>query len=797
LFGLSARPALRRRSSRRYEKQQATELQRRTRNLYIFSVTAWTAALLSDRYTFGSWKTVAVIRLPPFLGWLCALFYLRRSRARLELERLTALMAVLVCAANAISMFTVLEQVQRIAVSTLLGGSLCFAYVSLRARVAFACQGLLWVTVLVPAALRAARGAEPRFHVLLLVAAALAVSAAVAGAFALQALRAERRHLRDFALRTRLERKTAQLREEAELRRGLFVHLSHDLRIPLTLIRGRAEALIDGEADQARRGALSQIAGNSTQLVDLVEQLLELARLDEGQTPFAPVACAPARVAREVASQLQPANALVRIEVKDESGGRAARADVQQLTRILLNLIANALRFVPEGGGAVVLRVHADGLSKIRVDVSNDGPPIPPERRELVFRRFVVLDGEGATPSGIGLPLARELAELGGGALYVLDAPLTTFRLELPASEEPDAIPEAAPAQRDAAQREPAPRSIRAGALPVLVVDDNPDMRAMLCDVLRPEFEPCPAASLAEAMPWLEQRRPAAIVSDVLLGDGTGYDLLTQVRRQARLANVPLLFLSALADEDERARGLRAGADDYLAKPFSSLELKARLFSAVTRAEARNVELLRQRELFLMELHDGVNACLSRAAILLGAGQPAQDPGRSAAISAIREAADEMRTLLSALDSGPIVLQEFWADLRRDLAETSLQAGLAAEFAVSGELGDTAVGPATAHAVRRIAREATTNTIKHASARKIGFSLDCAAGGITLRVTDDGRGMDATRAGGRGLGIMRRRAERLGGELRLTSGAEHGTVVEALIPLITSDGVRPSSRLLG
>ena len=140
-----------------------------------------------------------------------------------------------------------------------------------------------------------------------------------------------------------------------------------------------------------------------------------------------------------------------------------------------------------------------------------------------------------------------------------------------------------------------------------------------------------------------------------MLPDGDGFGVLDHLRSRRALDGVPLLFLSALADEEHQVRGLAAGADDYLTKPFSGVDVLARVDAACARAEERRRALEEQRLDFVSELHDGVAASLSRAALLLDARGPADASRRRVrgAEEAVREALAEVRAMFSLLDGPP------------------------------------------------------------------------------------------------------------------------------------------------
>jgi signal transduction histidine kinase len=440
------------------------------------------------------------------------------------------------------------------------------------------------------------------------------------------------------------------------------------------------------------------------------------------------------------------------------------------------------------------------------VEVSDSGPGIAPELRARLFERFASFSRQGSTASGIGLALARELAELNGGTLELVDgAPRTTFRLRLASSAVAGARPasEARPSGPAAAARRPVPPAA-AVDLPVapasdpggerlerhpdrpsvLLIEDDRDLREVMVRAISRSFAVEAVDSLSAAVRWMLLHKPAAIVSDVMLPDGDGYELLRLVRQRSRLDRIPFLLVSALAEPAQRVRGLEAGADDYLAKPFSSDELRARIATAIGRAEERQANVEREREDLLMELHDGVCSSLARASLMLGpdSASGARDGRVHRAFESVQEGLSEARGLLDALGGGHLSWSAVVGNLRWQLAETADRAGLGLDLSLDdGEVSD--IPPLVAHALRRIAAEALTNTIRHASARRFMLRLQTRDRTIHLRAEDDGPGAATELIEGRGLAIVRRRALRCGGGVNIERQSRGGVVLEAWLPL--------------
>jgi DNA-binding response OmpR family regulator len=320
------------------------------------------------------------------------------------------------------------------------------------------------------------------------------------------------------------------------------------------------------------------------------------------------------------------------------------------------------------------------------------------------------------------------------------------------------------PASASAALPEPQPRPRRR----ILVVEDNPDMGLLLVRALGTAYRVEHVTRVADALALLGEDPPTAILSDVMLPDGTGYDVLAAVRASRDLDRMPVLLVSALGEVDQRIRGLAAGADDYIPKPFAPEELRGRVAAAIERADTWGMALAAQRDALLMEVHDGVSASLSRASMLLSDLEPHLSVETVAhARDAIRDGLDEVRAITRLLAPKPTTLQSLAAEIRRAMADGCAAARLELAFEVDAGLAndDSTVAAAIAHTLRRVAREATTNAIKHANAQHLACRITATKETLELRIEDDGRGLPTERSEGQGLGIMARRVARVGGTI--------------------------------
>ncbi|MBK6694549.1 MAG: response regulator [Myxococcales bacterium] len=747
-----------------FDSERAEAIRMRSRWIWAASIAVWVASFLwFDLAVFPSRTFAFAVRGPEIVLAAGFLVWLRRPRPLVVLEAAQVVAWALMAAVSAWALSAVPPDKLPAKVA-----SLAISVLVVCPLAAFSWQATAVIGVITVLALSTLRFlGQGSLLTLVLTAVGFGYGVLIVAAAARDRLKRS-----EYDARVALREANLRLRHEDELRRRLFVNLSHDFRTPLGVIRGEAALLRALGREEEEAAALLRIEGNARSLTDLTDQLLDLARLEAGQLARRPRRCDVSMFARDAAALLERPGAERRV-VTRTTDACVALVDPGHLQRILQNLVANGLRHAT---GVVTVHVtRAD--ERVVVEVSDDGH-IPEERRAKIFERFVTFAAEGSTSSGIGLPLARELATLNGGTLVLLPQATTTFRLELPRVEGPadlhaDAV-EAPDAAGPARAAPPAADHTAPSAKRVLVVEDNEDMAAMLVRVLGATFHVERVGTVAQALASLEHDTPDAVLSDIMLPDGSGYDVLAAIRGRREGETVPVVFASALGEVDERVRGLAAGADDYVAKPFAPEELRRRILSAIERAESRRRALDVQRDALLMEIHDGVSASLSRAAILLA--DPAPDAS-SHARDAIKDGLDEVRAITRLLSPRPTDWRTLVGEIRRPMADACRAGGLAFEFDAEEPESATGVPAAIAHTLRRVAREATTNTLKHAHAKRLVCRLTRTPA-FALRVEDDGVGLAPDRREGQGLGIMQRRAARLGAVISVRAGATRGTIVE-------------------
>jgi signal transduction histidine kinase len=413
-------------------------------------------------------------------------------------------------------------------------------------------------------------------------------------------------------------RQRAERLAEIDRAKSIFyTNISHEFRTPLTLILAPVDDLLreeDGQLTSSQRDKLFAMQRSALRLRRLVSGLLDLSRVEAGSLALQSEAVDLASLTREIASAFEPTmtSAGLRFVVDCPPLPRPVRIDRSVWETIVPNLLSNALKYTTHGG--VTLRLQAiDG--RARLTVEDTGAGIPKAALPHVFKRFYRAP-DSAAPSrsiegtGIGLALVRELVHALGGDVGVVSEPGagSTFTVDIPfegaaaapatASVEGAATSGAGTAafvQEAESWIEPrrGPEEERQHAEPpegrslVLVVEDNPDMRQYLLQVLRRDYEVHAVADGRAALEAIAASPPDLVVSDIMMHGLDGLALVRALRGESSTRTIPVILVTARAGEDAALEGLSSGADDYVVKPFSSRELLARVHTHLALARVQ------------------------------------------------------------------------------------------------------------------------------------------------------------------------------------------------------------------
>ncbi len=342
---------------------------------------------------------------------------------------------------------------------------------------------------------------------------------------------------------------------------------------------------------------------NAERLLQLVNQLLDLSRLENGRLDLDlhPGNLTAALRAMAGAFESLADRKLIHFDVFVPRAPVWALFDRDKLEKIVSNLLANAFKFTPEEGTVrLALELGPEesaaqnGRRTVKITVSDTGIGIPAQQLPLVFERFYQVENNSPdTPegSGIGLALTKELVQLYGGTIQAqsVENQGTTFVVTLPLRSAEPALPENPTSDTPSlplnagltADASPATSNLTSLAPSVLIVEDNPDLQAYIVTQLEGQFRVYAATNGAEALPIAASETPDLILTDLMMPEMDGFALTRHLKNDPRTSHIPVVMLTAKAAREDRIGGLQTGAEAYLTKPFDAEELRT-LISRLT-----------------------------------------------------------------------------------------------------------------------------------------------------------------------------------------------------------------------
>lgn len=392
-----------------------------------------------------------------------------------------------------------------------------------------------------------------------------------------------------------------KLRELDRIKSNFFANISHEFRTPLTLVLGPLEQMINGILQGDPQKYFRIMHRNASRLLQLVNQLLDLSRLEGGRMELHIAPINLAAFIRAVAFSFESLAERKQIELAVDVPDLAQPTwtDRDKLEKILVNLLSNAFKFThDEGHIGVQGQLLSDGKTYL-LEVVDNGMGISPEQLPHVFERFYTSGAseEGVEGSGIGLALTRELVELLHGAIEVESKPeiRTCFRITLPIHEsafaakdkvsagaiESTVVPTAkATLEPEIAEKEVIVNEDDDRPL-LLIIEDNADVRAYIGDQLRDAYRIAEAINGRLGLEKATETIPDLIITDLMMPEMDGLTVSKHLKTAETTSHIPIVMLTAKADQGDKLVGLEAGADDYLVKPFNAQELKVRVANLI------------------------------------------------------------------------------------------------------------------------------------------------------------------------------------------------------------------------
>lgn len=381
-----------------------------------------------------------------------------------------------------------------------------------------------------------------------------------------------------------------KVKELDEVKTQLFANVSHELRTPLTLIIGPVgELLEDNHLTEFQRENLEVIYRNAETLLKHVNDLLDVAKLEAGKMTINYSEFNLAKLIRLTASHFESAMASKRIHFKVETPeSLTAQVDSEKIQRILMNLLSNAMKFVPQDG-TVQCHLKKDDQYFV-LSVIDDGPGIKPELRDIIFERFRQLEG-GANRTvggtGLGLAIVKDFVGLHHGAISVTETPGggATFNVKIPLlapagtsiKKSEKVSVKATPVFKTTSKIQKKTKPVDSNLPLVLVVEDNPDMREFISYTLRREFQVVTAENGLDGLNKLEIVVPDLILTDIMMPKMSGDQMIEELRKNNAFKDIPIILLTAKIDDELKLKLLGEGCQDFLSKPFSQKELLLRV----------------------------------------------------------------------------------------------------------------------------------------------------------------------------------------------------------------------------
>lgn len=440
-------------------------------------------------------------------------------------------------------------------------------------------------------------------------------------------------------------RETEQLQAMDALKMRFFTNVAHEFRTPLTLILSPVEYLLtQATVPPAHRSTLLTVQRNAGRLLQLINQLLDLARLEAGRLTTSEQRGDLSRFVGELVDSFRLAAAQGSLSIGYHAEGVTGEwlFDADTWTKIVSNLLSNAIRHTPAGGRISVSLTMEPGIAVIAV--TDTGSGMAPDQLPRIFDRFYQInDSRSRAPagSGIGLALVKELSDQLGGSVAIRSevGQGSTFTVRLPAqpadssertSIEPGPtkpLPTTAvhTATGTAAQDVTSTPATNDPAAPlVVVVEDNADLRAFLVQLLQPQYRVFSADNGQTGWELIRQELPDVALIDVMMPVLDGYELTRLIREGTATNHIGVILLTAKVSLDDKLTGLEHGASDYLTKPFHAPELHWRLKNMLNRQQALKAHYQRQltvpnagpatgADAFLNEFHSVLEAHLDDA----------------------------------------------------------------------------------------------------------------------------------------------------------------------------------------
>jgi signal transduction histidine kinase len=481
-----------------------------------------------------------------------------------------------------------------------------------------------------------------------------------------------------------------KLKELDRLKSKFFANISHELRTPLTLILAPVEELLAAEGSVLDKERLSVVLRNAERLLRLIDDLLDLSKVDAGGLRLNVAELDVRTIAASVCDISRPAAAArsLTLALHAEPSTRRIEGDAHRLEIIITNLVSNAIKYTPEGG-RIDVSVE-DGANEVRVLVQDSGDGIPEEDLPHIFERFFQVersDRRFQGGVGIGLALAKELVELHGGTItasseagkgasFSVAIPFGSGHIRSEVIERRRQLASGARPRRRADDdtpnhaSTPPPPLVHSEPPPsgeflasagrkarIVVVEDQTELREFIAGLLRPSYDVLCASDGDAGFDLVAASRPDLVISDIMMPGRRGTELCRDIKADPALANTPVILLTARVGSEATLEGYAHGADEFVAKPFHPGVLLARA-RAQLKLRALGLQLAEREKLaaigtlaagVLHEVRNPVSAILNGAEVLATRDVDAKTTAKL--LEVIRSGAGRIEGIMAALQA--------------------------------------------------------------------------------------------------------------------------------------------------
>ncbi len=375
------------------------------------------------------------------------------------------------------------------------------------------------------------------------------------------------------------------LQELDKAKTNLYTNITHEFRTPITVILGITEILNEQLNDEQKED-LAIISRNGEKLLNLVNQMLDLARLDSGTIELNKINGNIIESVNYVIASFESISKIknTRVHKLYDTPEIIMDYDIEKMESILTNLLDNALKNTKNGDIYVIIS-HEKENNNLMIKIKDTGSGIPAEFANKIFDRFFQVEKSesGLTGgTGIGLAIVKEYVQFMGGEIRVKSEinKGTEFSIQIPITNEltPAEVPHRKKITSHQTAIEKSVDTKNKKDLPVLlIIEDNEDLIQFLVKLLNNEYEIVVAHNGKEGIDKALERIPDIIISDVMMPEMNGFEVTDRLKNDLRTSHIPVLLLTAKADEKSKISGLSFGADAYMIKPFNKKELKIRL----------------------------------------------------------------------------------------------------------------------------------------------------------------------------------------------------------------------------